>query len=1092
MKRTSSVVVVLSTLLWNAAASAAPADVFFVLDTSASMNAPGADGTQLDDAKAIMRRLAEAAEAAGHRASLLRFRQATAVVMGGEGLREVAVEDPNQCERAADVLVPMSSDAASAIAMWVDGVEGQGLREVEALGDSPLYGATRAALRYADGLRTLEPRRHCVRALIVLVTDGEDNCAGGAELLAAVDELEAAGPEDAIQTLVIARHVDAEAAGRLARVGREEDTPRVFGFEDVEEAAERIASLQGSAVIPSCTPGAEVPQPTLDAGADAERPDAGTICETGATTGGCSAAGSTSGAFLFLLGWVLLRRRRDVGGFVLLATLIACGDDSAACPDSGPLDVGTDTSIDGSIEPVEPEDEATRLRLRQAEMRTLLESALTDVTALVEPTRLFEDHRAPGETPYDACQSLVDEIAFEPYVGFQRGVRGCLATRRCNAADQTLVLQACLAHHGVDTELRACRFDGALDEARDRLAAQRPTMPDVSEIDATLRAGARSGLDDLPELQRAIEMGVASVSEYAMQKLTERVDEDVARLAPLVAHDAEDSASRIAAEEEQGWNEHYFLVDASSGEETRLDALLESPTDCFDASVDLATAPQVRISLAVQNVRLSGTYFQYLNPVTLGEIERPLIERYGAPLAVAVTSASTTAMPESLPAPSGEPGAPCFRAFLDGEPTASFPLFASDISACGDDVPEDLQSDHGFGRLILRTEIDDPATRSVRVRERTLVDRFGYARNIADAVANGPVFGADAARHLLPMRVLLDVGAGIPGAHEELYATLVDELARFDERAGKAIERIGAGSAPGYVALPDYGTRTFGLARAGMGPVLGEGVRVRGHRAWRLARIWRRVFVPGDGIVEKRIFDLLDVAFSVHEPSGDPPARLQAALRWGALLTEAERFAGMALDGSLRVVHAGDLLRDATVPYEEYDAVSAVNRFPLGLRDAASERSRAGDEIFITSDPADVYGTEVLSWWRVDDLGVPTGEIRYEGTLYGGVTAAKAVATFVRCLGFQAIIGLTGPRVEPDVSCCADLAFRQAVADMIVSWIMTGVTGGVGLAIGGTYGDAAGDVADAVGDGVTTAGDVDSLLNLWRDPPPCVRFIEDG
>jgi len=1065
-----------------AVAHAAPANVFFVLDTSASMNAPGAEGTQLDDAKAIVAALAAEADAAGHRSALLRFRQRSAIVPGGEGPREVVVEDPEQCARAADVLVPLGGGAGPRITRWVDGVEGQGLDEVEALGDSPLYASARVVLRYVDGLRTLDPRRHCVRALVVIVTDGEDNCAGGAELLEALEELEAAAPSEAIQTLVIARQTDAEAARRLARVGREEEEPRVFGFDEVDAARARLAALDGQAVIPSCGEEGttEPPVPEVDAGVDAGATavDAGP-CEV-VSAGGCSAAGTVGGAWwLFALG-LLLRRRREV--WLAAAVLVGCGDDDGElrCPTPPDASVTVvDAGVeDAGVEAPDPEVEVRSLQERQAAARALLEEARAAVTPLVEPEAVFDALEGP---PREACRALVDTVAYEPYQGFQRGVRGCLATRRCSSGDQTLLLQACLAHHGVETELRQCRFDGALDEVREELESQEPVFPDVSAIDEALRTDAAALLEDLPEVQGAVTTGVESVAEYAMLALDERVEADVAILSGLTEIDPTSSMALAESERDRARGEHYFLLD---GEE-RLDAILETPTDCFE--IGAADPLWMTVELLVQNVRLSGTSFGYEAEVSLGSLEFPVHTRVGTPIDVVVTDAGETVAPAGLPAPS-EGSAPCFRAFVDGNPTASFPLFASDATACGDDVPEALLEDHGFGRLILRTVVEDPSGLVPHTRDRILVDRFGYARDAADAIANGPSFGAVAAGHLIPMRVRLEVGGGLPGPHEEMHALVSDRLARFDELAGSALEMLTAGSSEGHADLPAFGALTFGLVRRAMPSVLGEDVVLRGPRPWRLASVWRRVFVPGEGIAEKRIFDLLELPWAVH--SADADARLEASLRLGALFTEAERLAGMSLEGALRVLHAGELLRDESVAFEPYVRATAGERYPFGLRDAAVERTRAGDELFVTPAPVDVFGTEVLSWWRVDSLGVPTGEIRYEGSLYGGVTAAKAVATFVRCLGLQAIIALTGPRISPSVSCCADLAFRTVVADLVTGWIMTGVTGGIGMAIGATYGEAMGDVAGAVGDGVTTAGDVNGLLDLWRDSPACGEIFD--
>jgi len=1085
-------------------AMADPADVFFVIDTSASMDepAPSGDGTKLDAARALVGRLAVAAESAGHRVALLRFRQRTVDVPSGEGPVEVVVEAEDQCERGADVLVPLGPGEASSIAQWVDGVGGQGVPEVAAAGDSPLYASARVALRYIDGLRVADPGTHCVRAVIVLVTDGEDTCAGGAELLETIDELDAVGPAQGIQTLVVSFDGEAEAAARLAGIGREEADPRVFTPAEGDDLEGRLGALDGRVVIEGCG-GAMGPPPSTetDAGPDAEA-DAGVDagpCEDSEGGGGCSVGAGATGstAWLALLGLVLLvwRRRAVAPRLAIVAALaVGCGGgDAPTCDalDAGPAADGGAVDA-GGAEPADPAAVVDDLSAGHAVVRAALEEALEDARALVEPSAAFD---AIDGDPVAGCRALVDTVAFEPYYGAQRGVRGCLATRRCNSLDQTLLLQACLDHHGVSTTVTSCRFDGELDDVAG-LDAQEPVMPDVAPIDDALRDAMLAHLESAPPLRDALVETADAWRDRPTESVAALATEDADRLAGLTALDPVTTQAAAETSRELGRANHYFLVRDDDG--ARLDALLDAPTDCFETPLD---EPRriltMTIELLVQNVTLTGTYFAYRAPVSLGSVDVVVHERWGEPIAVAVTGASASAAPDGVPPPT-EDG--CFRAFIDGTPTASFPLFASDVSDCGGDAAPGLDLEHGFGRLILRTEMQRPGVPGVPYRsDRILVDRFGYAGTVAEAVANGPSFAATSAGRLLPMRVSIQAGGGIPGPHETYARQLADRLARFDAIRAPILERHGGAIEVGPTPPPDYFTTTFALARDALPTVLGDAT-VRSHIPWRVATIERRVFVPGDGIVDKTIFDLTSVPLSVHH--ADPDTRLRASLRAGAVFTESERLASMALDRSLRVLHAGPLLRDESIAFGAWDGdpEHEMERFPYGLREAARTRLRDGDELFVTPGAVEQLGSELTSWWRIDPLGVATGDIRYEGTLYGGVTAAKAIAGFTRCLAFQAIVALTGPRVAPDVSCCAAVAFRELVKDLFTDFVMNVVTGGLALGLGSLYGAGGGAAASAAADaametvetlsmGIGAAMDISELIELYGDPPECVRLI---
>lgn len=1088
-------------LLVPGTATAAPANVFFIMDTSASMNEADGDGTKLDRARAIVRELALAAEGAGHRVSLMRYRQRDVIVPGGEGPRTQTVEDPDQCRLGADVLVPLQAGAAGAIESWVDGEAGQGVPEVVALGDSPLYASTRVFLRYVDGLRELAPELHCVSSLAVIITDGEDSCAGGAELLATLDELEAVGANSAIQTLVISFDPDAEAAQRLAAIGREEADPRVFGVEDVGDAAERLSAIVGRPAIEACGGEPEPePEPEIDAGApDMGTPDVGEDADecvpSGSGTGGCSVGGGSGGGSgglkglgaVFVLFLALLWRRRRHGSVLLvaLALSVGCGDDDDAmlCVDAAPRDAGVDsaddarvdaTDADANTEPPDPDDAVQALRLQHADVRAALERARDAAQALVDPTAVFD---AIEGDPTEGCRALLETIAYVPYAGAQRGVRGCLATRACGSLDQSLLLQACLEHHGVVAEVRGCRGTRGLADVE----TFTPSFPDFSAIDDPLVEDVRDALSATPAYRDELTNAVMNSQRIVAEDVVAAARRDVELLMDRVELDADAAATTIDTAETRARDRHFFVAVG----DTRLDPILSPATDCFETPLVDSDFPEMNVQLVVQNVEVTGTGFRYQREHVLMERSVPVHAHYADPIVIALGGAEYEPDGGSIPPPS-EGG--CFRGFIDGEASPAFPLIPDDTSACLDadgeplEVPAELLEGSGLGRVVLRTEISIfPETRS---RDRVLIDRYGYATSVASAVANGPAFSRDAARRLIPMRVDLEVGGGIPGPHEELARLLEERTEAFEAHAARGLIALGAPTPIPDAPPPAYVPTTLGLVRDAL-PELLDGHRAMGVYPWRMATVARRVFVPGRGISKVNIFDLIDVRFVVPS-EGDVDARLRANMAIGAAFTEAERIAGSTYGRTLRVLHAGALLRESPelfMPFDE-DPERDILQFPFALQAIARTHERAGETLLVTPGPVEVFGSEITSWWRVDPLGNAIGDIRYEGTLYGGVAEAKAVATFTQCLANQAIVALTGPRVAPDVSCCAVVALISLLGDLATGWLQAGAGGGVGMAFGGGY---SAELADQAAAAMAALTDMVGLYMTYTGTPECVR-----
>jgi hypothetical protein len=151
-------------------------------------------------------------------------------------------------------------------------------------------------------------------------------------------------------------------------------------------------------------------------------------------------------------------------------------------------------------------------------------------------------------------------------------------------------------------------------------------------------------------------------------------------------------------------------------------------------------------------------------------------------------------------------------------------------------------------------------------------------------------------------------------------------------------------------------------------------------------------------------------------------ARLRANLALGALVTEAERLAVGVYERTLSVVNAGDMLRHGGGAWAEWGSSPdhAPEAFPMAVRDAAESRMKDGDRIIVSpGDVAALDGNTYVGWWRVaEETGFALGEMRYDGTFYGG-GAASAIGNFAHCLAFQAVQALTcSAQVVPNIDCC--------------------------------------------------------------------------
>lgn len=1088
-----------------APAAAVPAEIVILLDTSASMaeTLPGTEVTKLERAKEIARTIATTAGEAGHRVGLFRFRQLETRVHTGQGERRVTIEDTeDQCVLAADLLAPVVAGGQHAVIRWLDGVDGPVDPEVQALGDSPLFRSTRLALGFIRARRAAAPLQSCVNAHLVVITDGEDTCAAGAELANAESELRAQSVAEDIRGLVVAVDPTTDAAQILAGLGHESDADvRPFGFDELAEADARVALIQGRPAFEACLVSG-VPADKLPAGLSAPEAEAPAAGEgpgeptTAGGGGGCSGAagGAPLAVVLILLGVLLLWRSRRLGALALAALigLSACGDSDTTPVEDTPDAVG-DVTVDVPELPEDPSLQAERALARQSALIDAIPAVRAELLdPILDPETVFE---AIDGDPREGCAALARSMAFEPTRQSELGAAGCLAVRRCNAIDRALLAQACLAHHGVTSELQRCTASPELRETLRALAHEPRVEPDIAPIEARLEAIAAEALTDEPELAGALDALRGELDGMMDEALTELVAATSSRLAELDPSDATDAASWVVSHVESELTDYVFVDIAGEP----LDVLLgEIPQGCGGGALDVATrSEEVEVEIVLQYADLTDFSLGLQPPVSAGAFTYLPAEHFGERLAITLTDASQAQTDDDIPPPATSG---CLVAHFEiggaHETTAPFFLLGEHALDCPDAPAAEAQPGRQLARVILRTSVRNGSGWSTL--ERVLVDRYGYALSLDGAHASGPQYSTEALKTLAPMRVDLLVGAGLPTHAWLLDRWLADLEARRDELARQLAQRYGVIDDPGAPALPvlrrPYDTQTLALVAWQLPKHLPEGAALSFSWSWRLATVRKRGFGEVEGglsLVPQQIFDIVDLPAMVLPPvdgSVSDETRLAANRAIGALATEAELLTAMAFDTSPVVINAAAMLRtDGTGPWALYDSDEAhdATRFPLAVQDAAKNRAKNFETLVSTPGAAPFAGSSYVAWWRFNRAGMSLGEIRFDGTFYGGAaSAAKAVGTLDYCLAAQAVAALTSAeRVVPDVECCLALAAEVALWGMALDWAQ-GIAGWTqGFYIGGvSMGNHILDVFDTLGLFVSI---FDMASGIVTKPPVC-------
>lgn len=1068
-----SLLITLALVALPARAAAVPAEIVVVVDSSASMGEPAGDGgTKLEAARALALEAIDAAS--DHRVGLIRFAQLDAVVDTGEGPARVHAEDELQCARFADLLVPVASGTGGAIATWLDGVDAPDNNEVVALGDSPLLGAIEAAVSYLRVRRTGNPLMSCVNAFVVVITDGHDTCGASAEALDAIDALIASGVDEDIRVIVASFDPEADDAHLIADIGHEDpDAARPYDAMAPADFLAHIAAIEGRLAPEACVASGVEPDEIGATGPDDDPMDPldeGGCCAASTDPG--SAAGGIALSLLVAIAFVPAgARRRRLGWFALLglvaATAIGCGDDGAAPGiDAGP----------GGSSLVDP-DEAYAAAL--ARMDAVIDAAAAaragDLAPLLDADQVFAG--LTGE-PVAECTALVRSFGFQPYKSAQQGVAGCLATRRCNSADAALVLEACLAHHAVTAEVQRCApsptFRGALGE---RAAAPAPLV-DVSAAQATLSAAMDAAAE--PGFVDGLAQAAPRIDEYLDWQITASVAADVAALEPLVDPEVNATATFARGDFTAGLRDHYFVVAGAEMIDPVLAGSEAETGDCVGGAVDFAgsDAASVRVEVVVRHA--TPDPFAFEPEVIAAEVTYRPHERYGESIAIAIAAGDVTEIPDGVPVPAtGD----ALRALIRvGESTVAGDPF--DLAGPGTTIASIA--------LRITTTIDGDDF----VADRVLVDRYGYAQSLPGAGASGPMFSLEAARSLLPMRVDIPVIAGVPNQAIVMDRLLADWVARRDELADRLAVRHGvepAGAAS--YAPPAMPWSVLGAIARHAEALLPPTGTLLSLRPWQLAVVGRRGFGVGDSGLEVReqtIFDVMDASLMAIVDDTEADAHLAAQLGLGALITEAERLATGAHDRAFFVVNAGAMVREPdTGTWGVWaDPGHEAALFPLAVQDAASARRSRGYELIVTPGPAAFGGGEYTAWWRIDNRTAETlGEVRYDGTFYGGAAAIQLVADFDHCLFSAAILALQDGRSIPDTACCIESAVQDFIRGIVLDYISGGMSQ---LASGLELGMNASaiymtleDVSDLT-DVVSMSMDLLDFADRLSQPPPCL------
>lgn len=1010
---------VLVALTLASAVQAAPADIFILIDSSGSMSRPlGTGDARLVVAKQTARDVIAAVKDQ-HHVGLARFAQLDRVLPGGEGKRPVLREDDRQCDHGSNLLAGVDVAGSAEALRWLDGINELGNPEIMPLGDSPLVRGVEVAVEYIRNKRRADPLRHCVNAVLIVITDGVDTCVGGSELRGTLADLAQKAAREDIRTLVLSFTPDAEAARAVAKIGDPEGTP----FSDPVKLVTAARAITGRLAPEACLASGVTPA-KLGLPAPAE-PDGGTACVPVQTSGcGCdsSSALPVIGLLAVTAAFSARRRRRlfVVSLFVML--FVGCAPTKTTCD----IDTGT-MPVAALKEPTQVRDQAL------AKLPVLLAGAEATRRDILGPL-LVPEQAFAKVSDADGCLALVRAIGFEPYLGVQRGPAGCLATRRCNSFDKALLLQACLRAKGASAELELCNDTPAamrqqlLAEARKALV-----LPDLSAAVAKEREVALQVLGDAQRVS-TLDTATAARDVAVKQFFSSAIATDVSTLMPLAGLDALATDTEASARADAALVRYGFVRSGGRALDPTLAGSAIETGACADGpfvpSVEAAT---IEAQVLVGYVGGSGAWNP--PPVVAATMTVKPFESFGAVLSMGVAEATTQTLGLAVPPPATSG---CLRAFLElgaarvrGEP---FHIGPGDAAAC----PAPSLSVDEAGRRLSRVTLKLTTTvgGTSTVIERVLVDRYGYAASEAAAKANGPMYSDATARRLLPLRADLRIVSGVLSPAALLGARLDDLALRRPELEAQIAEFAGVPSAPPPPPPPSaLPFAILGAVTHFASPELGSGLALVVERPWLLSHVRRRGFgVSGASldVVEQSIVDVLDAPVLVVRSGegADATGRLRAQIAMGALVTEAETVAAIT-NGFDGVVSATTMLHDPALA-GKWSLMDPENLnpalFPVDVVVAAS--AYAGDALVSTPGAVKSGTAEpIIAWWRFDKrTGRALGELRFEGTFYGGVPGMLATAKLLVDLDKCLFIGATGSLMGGeacDLSPCFRTAFEH-------------------------------------------------------------------
>lgn len=1077
MRNALSRVAFASILFLAHGAGAVPADIFIVVDTSASMKAPsgGPPGeTRLDVAKRIASQIATAA-GQKNRVGLVRFAQLDTVVKGGAGPMVAHAEDPRACDHGSN-LIEAPQPGSAAVLRWLDGVDEPGNPELVAIGDSPLYATLEVTYEFIRQRRVLDVR-NCVNTFLVFLTDGGDTCARR-DMQGAAVNLVGQGRAEDIHGLVLSFDPSADSPKVLAQLGQDPVAAHVYGPAEAANLVAAVGAIDGRLAPEACLLSQQLALGQNDAGITpcpvVPTPDAGVTKNSGKGCG-CEIGGSEArdgagtGGLGLLLGFgvagALLRRRARLAltAIALMAFgLGGCGRGAG----TGSKDGATAGCPDAGVPLVEPNDVLTRELARSKLVIDAADGIRTDLLRpLLDPTQTFA--KVTGD-PIAGCLALARAIAFEPYAGAQRDAAGCLSAQRCNAIDHALLFKACLASKGMASDLYGCDMPADVRTMLLAATAAPTPVPDLKAVDARIQEAMAQVQAVDPDTAEAVARYSPAIAAFELDDLTKSLTADVDKLLPLArAVSADESATAAMDRLNDGLTNHYYVTVGKASFDPTLDqSHVGAGTECTgDTIVDPDAAGEgthMTVTISVQNADVIDQQTVLTALVPFATLTFPVHKYATQTLSVAITGTEQGTIPAGIPTPAAKG---CLHAFIKvGDQTVTGTPFA----IADEDAPDCPGSGSGktpgrhLARLILDVTTTD-ANGQTHTARRVLNDRYGYASTTQSAFLSGPSYSNRLARTMLPERVDLPLIPGLPCRAAIYDAILADLVARRDDIAARFARQLGVPTAPVGDGVPANGrawlpATVLALFATQAPSLLGTGQSLLITRPWLTGVVSRRGFTTaGKGltIAPQTIFDIMDTPIVVS--GGTPDARLRTSLAMGALLTEAERQAIAVFFATHAVINAGAMFRDQTAGTGWLPIAQAnLTLLPLSVQAAAQDRQDEGYALVVSPGPVPFGGDNFVAWWRIDPQGVALGEVRNEGTFFGEAAPVQFIADVDKCLYATASDALAG-QATPDNDCCiarAAIAYElTAFSDAALAELPAGgnLAGIASFAGGGTW-----------------------------------------